>query len=622
MNQHFDKIWLEHLARRERHLDTNYDPWLGIGCSGDRLEVRVDWSDQPILIPVAMTRSSEYSPTLRQTQWEQLRCRYDFEYWCVRCVKIKDKSSARDIPFLLNAPQRRVLALLEDDRLAQRPIRIIMLKARQWGGSTLILIYMAWMQCCLYTNWHSLICAHVKQASANILGMYSKVLAAYPKELWTDEVDPKFAPFERSTNIREIQGRGCRVTVSSSENHDALRGADYAMAHLSEVAFWADTPSKSPEDYVRAVCGAINSVPGTLIVMESTANGVGNYFHSEWMRAKQGLSDKHAVFVPWHEIEIYRAPVDRDQAEELYDQMDPYERALWDDGRDLEQIAWYHNKRREMASQDAFRAEYPSNDIEAFAMSGCNVFSNNHIEALRKECKGPVMKGEVAGAATWGPSALDNVRFKEDRNGSLEIWTLPDPEHDYLVAVDIGGRSAKADWSVIAVLDVTTDRPEVVAQWRGHIDHDLLAWKSAQIATFYADALLVIESNTLESENTADDGSLFILSRLAMHYPNLYHRGEDSRLEGALRPGFHTNRATKQAVIQELIARLREGTYVERSHLACDEMAVYQQLPNGTYGARAGHHDDVLMTRAIALYIASVHPAPPRVNIFDGIIPW
>lgn len=622
MKQTFDNIWNEHLKRRKRHQAGSYDPWHGTGCHGDRAKVTVDWCDQPMLIPKAMTRSSEYSAGLRQTEWERLRCRYDFEYWCARCVTIKDKSSARDIPFVLNAPQRRVLAILEEDRLAERPIRVIMLKARQWGGSTLVLMYMAWMQCCLYNNWHSLICAHVKQASANILGMYSKVLAAYPKELWTGDQDPKFAPFERSTNIREIQGRGCRVTVSSSENHDALRGADYAMAHLSEVAFWADTPSKSPEDYVRAVCGAINSAPGTLIVMESTANGVGNYFHTEWMRAKQGESDKHAVFVPWHEIEIYRRAVARREGEALVASLDDYERGLWEQGLDLEQIAWYHHKRREMASAEAFRAEYPSDDIEAFAMSGCNVFPNEHVQRLRAGCNVDPVVGEISGAAQWGPLALENVSFTAAEGGKLEIWDQPSGDNDYLVAVDIGGRSEKADWSVIAVLDVTTEVPVVVAQWRGHIDHDLLAWKSAQVATYYNEALLVIESNTLESENTADDGSLFILSRLASHYPNLYHRGYDSRLEGAVRPGFHTNRATKQAVVQELVARLREGTYVERSPLACDEMTVFQQLPNGSYGARAGHHDDVLMTRAIALYIASVRPPLPRVNLRDGIIPW
>ena len=65
---------------------------------------------------------------------------------------------------------------------------------------------------------------------------------------------------------------------------------------------------------------------------------------------------------------------------------------------------------------------------------------------------------------------------------------------------------------MISVLDRMGESgmPEVVAQWRGHIDHDLLAWKSATIGAWYDDALLVIESNTLDSHNTEGDHSMLL----------------------------------------------------------------------------------------------------------------
>ena len=66
--------------------------------------------------------------------------------------------------------------------------------------------------------------------------------------------------------------------------------------------------------------------------------------------------------------------------------------------------------------------------------------------------------------------------------------------------------------------------PEVVAQWYGHIDHDLLVWKSAQIASYYNKALLVIESNTLETEDTDGEHTEYILETLNGVYPNLYSR--------------------------------------------------------------------------------------------------
>ncbi|MBR5241403.1 MAG: hypothetical protein IKW05_05650, partial [Muribaculaceae bacterium] len=61
-------------------------------------------------------------------------------------VRIKNKMGDGDIPFKLNRPQRRLLAEMEEMRIKGKPIRIILLKARQWGGSTLVQIYMAWIQ--------------------------------------------------------------------------------------------------------------------------------------------------------------------------------------------------------------------------------------------------------------------------------------------------------------------------------------------------------------------------------------------------------------------------------------------------------------------------------------------
>ena len=142
----------------------------------------------------------------------------------------------------------------------------------------------------------------------------------------------------------------------------------------------------------------------------------------------------------------------------------------------------------------------------------------------------------------------------------------------YVVGVDVGGRSASSDYSVIVVIDrlpAAGGKPvEVVAQWRGHIDHDILAWKAAAIARFYCDALLVVESNTLETEAaragvSASDAGLFVLSRIAEVYPNVYTR--EIYDEASRRPlrklGFHTNRAT----IHIVNSLLRAETEIEGS---------------------------------------------------------
>ncbi len=617
-----DNINQQECDRRFREIAaTPYDPLLGKGCLGDRVSV-LHPTGCHVMVPREMTADPDYPLVTRSAvDFDLLRTRYDFEFWAIKCGTVRDKTSGRDIRFLLNAPQRYVLAQFEEDRLAGKPMRFIMLKARQWGGSSMVQLYMAWIQCTLRENWNSLICSHVKDTSATIRGMYSLMLKNYPHELWqgAEGSSPCFKPFERSANVREIHGRGSRVTIGSSESQDAVRGADYAMAHLSEVAFWSCTPKHSPQDFVRAICGSINLDPLTFIVMESTANGVGNYFHNEWLRAEAGLSDKKPIFIPWYYIPIYRLPL-QESPEEFLDTLDEYEHRLIDHyGCTLEQVHWYHCKRREYPVHAMMQAEFPTCPAEAFTNTGYTVFDSEDIERARQECIAPAIVGEMTGPVVTGPESLESMKFGKTRAGGLKVWQLPEPdskmlESRYIVAVDIGGRSRYSDFSVIAVFDrvASPGRLELVAQWRGHCDHDILAWKAAAIARWYSDAHLVYESNTLETDNTDGDPSAFILNEISDYYSNLYYRTttEPGSATVKRRPGFHTNRSTKTAAITRLNAALRDGLLLERDSEACNEYNTYIYYSNGTQGATIGNHDDILITRAMALSVAPTLPDP------------
>ena len=576
---------LEENVRRNRALTDIYDPATGRGCTGER--VRLLTPDGVIFAPAAMMTDSKWRDDLSGLALDRLRCRYDFEFWAWRCARIRHKITGADVEFVLNRPQRRLLAVMETQSLAGLPVRVILLKARQWGGSTLVQLYMAWIQIVHCRNWHSIICAHVKDSAANIRGIYTKLLESYPSDMWDEDEAPRFSAFERSSNTRLITGRGCRVTVGSCENPGASRGSDVAMAHLSEVAFWRSSKLRSPLEMVQAVVGGVACIPLSLVVMESTANGVGSFFHREWLRAAAGDSVYQPVFVPWHEIEIYRREID--DAAAFVVSMSADERMMWSAGLTLEQIAWYRGKLSEMGNRRLMMSEYPSTPQEAFAATGSCVFDPEAVERLRKECSLVPVAGDDDGVATWIP---------------------PEKGEEYVVAVDVGGRSVNSDYSVIAVMRSSGHRPEVCAQWRGHIDYDLLARKAASIAHRYNDALLVIESNTPENISARTGQPSVLLDVLGDSYPNFYHRpaagGGLSR-----KPGFHMNRDTKAAVIANMQSIVRDAGYIEHDQRAIDEMVTYEQRPNGSWAARPGCHDDMLMTRAIALYVIARRPAAP-----------
>ena len=633
--------------RRKKEIDRPYRPETGEGSiTGKRFCFHLPDAPIPIqYIPEMMLEEVELvkllrrhgsiekfilnelkespSPVIKEEvwrRWVKVRIKYDFEFWAVLFVRIKNKTGDSDIPFRLNRPQRRLLSELEDMRTKRLPIRLILLKARQWGGSTLVQMYMAWIQLVHRKNWNSVICAHLKDAAANIKGMYSKLLENYP--VWLIDADKplKFQPYEKMGNTSVIAETGCKVTIGSAETPESVRGSDAVMAHLSEVAFWPHTRLKSPESLIRSVCGSVALLPDSVVVMESTANGTGNYFHQECERAKRGESDKRFLFIPWFEIEMYSVPVEDYDA--LITSLTDYEKNLWDKGATLEAIAWYRMKRKEYRDHADMMAEYPSDDVEAFNHTGERVFDIRQVQRLRESCRPADKVGEVYGKAFSGKSVLEGLGFKEEAGGRLHIWAFPDSDMSvkdrYLVVVDIGGRSSKADYSVIVVYDrywmLFGGVPEIVAQWRGHIDHDLLAWKSVQIAAFYHHALLVIESNTLETEHTDGEHTEYILDTIADSYTHLYARvsAEMIRSQVPSKWGFHMNRSTKTMVVNHQIQMLRENGYIERDIQACYEHDVFERKPNGSFGAMDGHHDDILITRCIGNYICYTDPLPDR----------
>lgn len=609
-NTPIEHIIAENERRKAMAAADRYDQLTGEGCYGDRVE-----ADGCRVPRAVLARCPDYLslPPLERDRW---RIQEDFEYWCVRCVTIKDKLSGRNVPLLLNRPQRRLLAVMEDQRTAGRPVRVILLKARQWGGSTLVQMYLAWMQLVRHQGWNSLICGHLHVTSKSIKRMYNLLLRHYPRDL-LDGGWPRFTKLEGQPNVQQVEGRDCLVITASSRSEDAVRGYDIKMAHLSEVAFWQSSAMHSPDEVVRSVCGSVALEPETVIVLESTANGVGDYFHDEWLRAQMGRSDKQPVFVPWCEIDIYSHEVDDPEA--LWREMDEYEHTLWNDGCTLEQVNWYHHKRREYRRHEMMMAEYPTSASEAFATSGNHPFPREDLDRLEQGCAGgPPLEGDIQGDGMSGEAAKRNIHLVKSAGGLLRVWEAPERQRPvktrYMVVVDVGGRADSSDYSVIAVWRMADGgrKPAIAAQWRGHIDHDELAWKAMQLAKYYNDALLVVESNTLTNEAARAGESDYILEKVLHVYGNVYRR-ESGRL------GFHTNGKTKRKAISALIAALRDDKYVERDIEAVNEMRFYEEH-NGRYAARAGKHDDILMTRAIGLYLMEdrrVNPdwQPPSVSL-------
>lgn len=658
--------------RRNEVMFAKFDPVTGEGSIGERVHVEIaDFAIPVQWLPVEMMKIPFVGKLVKAGSIDKflssvlhvepneddyikvsrtlirLRFKHDFPFWTATLVYIHNKDAGKDVLFRLWYPQRILVSRFEEKRKAGLPIRLILLKARQWGGSTTTQLYMAWLQFFHKKGLNSLIIAHQGTASDEIKDMFDLMIKKHPVEFLHklgevySENEPKLVGVGKSGSTHRVPQRECKIKVGTAERPNGCRGGAYSLVHLSEVGLWQKTDGKSPEDIVRSACSGILARPYTMIVMESTANGTGNFFHREYSAAADPkvYSQYEALFIAWFQIEHYSLPFNSSEelrafAKKLYvnrnnaytpsnrEESGRYLWSLWEKGASLEAIHWYVYERAGKNDFAVMASEYPSDDVEAFVHSGTMVFDQYLVKRFEPYCREPKFIGEVYADADEGEEALTNLRFREDHQGLLSIWAKPETFDDYevtdryLTVVDVGGQSNKADWSVIVVFDRLSmidgsEPPSVVAQWYGHCDIDRLAWRAAQIAAYYNNSLLVIESNTLETHDKerqveGGDQSQYILNQISDIYPNLYARkqSEDEIREGMPRKyGFHTNVATKPMIISTLVKVIRDRLYIERDQRCLDEYNTYERKKNGAYGAIVGKHDDLLMTRAIGLHI-------------------
>lgn len=657
---------------RKKRLQADFDPVTGADAPGERVLLHIpDFALPDQWVPVEMMRNTlvknilkygsirkfisnhpfeDAPPTFEdvEKQLRRIRHKHDFIHWAYMCIRIKAKKGGR-VRFKLNYAQVIVFLECEALRKAGRPIDIIICKARQWGGSTFSIFYQMWLALKWKESHSFVVAAQNKTVAKSIVRMLTQAIKTYPawdlglpdgEKLQLANVDDTCYELRDSKKQRI---RDHDIYVGTIKEPDGIRGFATSGAHYSEVGVWDDTPERRPGDLIRSIAGGIPVMPYTMQVMESTPKGAGNFFHETWRNAKNETSNFKAVFIPWYYIPHDTLPIDdiKEFVTWLVEGKDDEQPSgkwkdsgkhywwLWTLGATLEGINWYRYKRLSFNDYALMASEAPSDDIEAFQFSGTKVFDFREVDAMRKTCKAPIAEGELLSDAGKGKAALKNIRFHKKRQGALKIWEFPDKEAEisnrYLTVVDVGGRSAKADWSVIRVFDrfmmTMGGKPELVAQMRYHTDHDLLAYDAMKIAKWYNDSLLVFESNTFETKDKErdTDGNMieYILDTIAGIYTKLYARSQSAEDIEAGKPkkwGFHTNTSTKPALIANLQECIREQLYVERWEPCLDEMAMYQKNDKGQFAAPAGegNHDDMLMSTAIGLWICFREMEQPK----------
>lgn len=647
----FENIIKEN-EKRKKLLDTPYNPYIGEGSPIERFKFRLT-PERTVMLPMSMKdeemiknamtagsllgllnntikqgalKRTEKLPKKMFEALSLLRIKHDFEYWAAISIKIKHKETAKNVWFTLNRGQRRLLKSFEKQRQKGVPIRTFLVKARQWGGSTLTQFYATWLQTVLKENWNSCIIGDIERQALTIRGMYANAATLYPEKIGSLTMKPY-----QGSKDKQIEESGSIISVGSMQKPEALRSQDLKIAHFSEVASFKKTEGKSPKDLIQSIKTSVPYIADTMIVEESTAKGIGNYFHTSYKRSRDKESNYDLVFVSWFDIERNQIDIgDKTKKTNFIKSITEYEWWMWSLGATLEGIKWYRTilKTELLGDEWAMKSENPSTAEEAFQSTGHRVFAPSIVIQARLNTMPHIAEGVLYADAQKGKDCLKNISFEKSKNGHLRIWAFPDKsinvKNRYVVSVDIGGVSKGSDWSIIRVIDkywmLDGGVPEVIATLKVHIDQDILAWMAVQVATWYNNALVVIENNSLrKDQNTEGNGFLTILNEVAEVYENLYLSSkQDVAKQGIpVKYGFHTNTVTKPLVINNHKAAMRDDGYIERDERALDEADMFEHKPDGSMGAVDGAHDDIEMSTAIGLWVAQHDSDSPVLIIID-----
>lgn len=457
-----------------------------------------------------------------------------------------------------------------------KPVRIIVLKARQLGISTMVeaLLFLAAF---IYDRFKALVVAHDQDSGQHLLSMTENYWETYPFK-------PLYNTRYQSRNELAWVETHSAMKVQTAKNTKAGRSRTLHGLHASEVAFW-DTPSTT----MLGLRQSIPTAPGTFVFVESTANGVGNWFHQQWRLAEEGESGYVPLFFPWHQHPEYTASAIGLPPANLGN-LDSEERALRQMGIGDDRLQWRRYAIKNLTNNDVnqFHQEYPTTPEEAFIASGTNVFPLPKLREVYQP-----MQGEVGRLVREG----SQVRFQPDISGPLRIFRFPSSDREYgkyFVAGD-PTHTTRGDYACAQVINRRT--LEQVAVLRLKTDPASFAEDLAKLGRYYNDAVL---SSEIEGPGYATIGAL-----LEMNYPYIWQRKWADKTPGKAIPdtyGWSSTMKSKQLCVGMLLKLVVDADITIHDRMTFKEMEDFVTLDDGGFGnAAKDGHDDTVMALAICV---------------------
>lgn len=515
--------------------------------------------------------------------------------WQSENLRIINKQSQL-VPLVHNTAQQKVMKAIYLQIKHNLPIMLIILKARQEGISTLI-------EACIFehinckANRHGCIVSMDKTSTNKVFRMCEVFQEEMPikKRRETDIASAK--------EIRYTTPHRSSMLCQTAGTKTLGRGGTTQYVHATEVAFWSNA-----ETQLLGLLQEVPNAPDTMIVLESTANGVGGAFHKTYWDAVERLrNDPHnysgylPVFLSWQDFPEYQTPLPKGckTVPNITPEMEEY----IEEGKAMsveltqEQIYFALLTVQNKCGGDIsrFKAEYPRSAREAFQSTGRAVFKPIDLDLMEQSCRPP--------AAT--------VEFEEEEGGKVKyrhttrrqncwsIWKWPTKNHSYCgfgdvaegVLSDPNDAKSDPDRSVAAILD--RNHFEVSATYYGRPDTIEFADQFILGCKYFNYAWASPEMNSI--------GQSILDAFKRADYPFIYqreHKEETVQRMDSKKLGWKTTVKSRKPMITDLQTATMEHELTVFDIRFIEELRVFIWNPQGKPEAEKGEHDDCVITLA------------------------
>nr|DAD98139.1 MAG TPA: Terminase large subunit [Myoviridae sp. cthRr4] len=492
-------------------------------------------------------------------------------------IKIRDKKN-NIVPLVFNEPQLKYYNVIKSMYQQRKPIRIIILKARQMGFSTETEAVI-FKNVVTHHNYNAGIVAHKEDSTANLFNMSKRMLEYLPEDI---------KPERKKSNAKELvfnneQGTGLdsRMKVMTAGGKGIGRSDTFTALHLSELAFWEGDKKATMTGLLQAV----PNTPDSMIIIESTANGY-EYFKEMWDSAVAGENDFYPLFIGWNELKEYSMPYTGfDLTQEEKDLQKQYNLTL-------EQLTWRRWCIKNNCSNDInlFKQEYPICPEEAFLSTGNCYFNKENIINRINTAPESLVRGKFT--CYYDGIRIRNQKFLEQDDGNIKIYEYPQKRVPYVLGGDTAGEGSDF-FTAHVINNITGKQVAVLKQQYNEIEYVKQVYC---LGMFYNCALVGLENNF----------STYPTQKLAeLNYPNQFVRKKEDQYNNKYEKsyGFKTTTITRPYILGQLQEIVHDNIDVIQDKDTLREMLTFIVNDKGRAEAEEGYHDDLVMALAIAYYI-------------------